>query len=236
MKTKLSVLILSALCVLSAWADPVAQVTQRYSVDSSSNYQQLSTAFQQAVTDFKNNSDDAIAFIATKVIYEEWVDESDKLQLINDHIIQQSEAGIFLAGIEGIIDELESNVVPNATLKQSFANGIWTYLTNLDTKIEINQRVASRSVVALLLLQDDRGLEAILTETEYIKNLQATDGWDKNSPQTKFADLVTQYTALVGQEAGAREQVAIYELARLRKVGGATEIVTNNSVINLSQF
>jgi len=209
--------------------------TQKYNVTSSSTYQQLFAAFQQATTDYTNNTSDATALVALEVIYG-WVPLNERVKFNYDDINQESDNGLYLAGIIGCNEAIEAGATVDGTTKQALADNIWQKLTGLQPSNHDNQELANTAVITLLLLNDDRGLEAILTDTEYIKNLQATDGWDKDSPQTKFADLVTEHTALVGQEAGAREQAAIYELARLRKAGGATEIVSTNSVIDLSKF
>lgn len=209
--------------------------TQKYSVTSSSTYQQLFAAFQQATTDCANNTSDAIALVALEVIYG-WIPLNERVKFNYDDIKQEPDNGLYLAGIIGANEALESGATVDATTKQALADNIWQKLTGLQPGNDDNKELASSAVITLLLLNDDRGLEAILTKSEYIKNLQATDGWDKDSPETKFADLVTEHTALIGQEAGAREQAAIYELARLRKAGGATEIVSTNSVVDLSRF
>jgi hypothetical protein len=83
---------------------------------------------------------------------------------------------------------------------------------------------------------DDRGLEAILTDKDYIKNLQAVDQWNYESSMATFAALQQQYNNLIGQQPGARERAAIYELCRLRKAAGAAKIESTTSVINLSSF
>ncbi len=209
--------------------------TQKYSVTNSSNYQQLFAAFQQATADYTNDTTDATALVALEVIYG-WVPLNERVKFNYDGIKQESENSLYLAGIIGCNEALNGGATVDSTTKQALANNIWQRLSGLQPTDEDNTELGKTAVSTLLLLNDDRGLEAILTDTEYIKNLQSTDGWDKDSSQTKFADLVTHYTALIGQEAGARELAAFYELMRLRKVAGATEIVSTNSVIDLSKF
>lgn len=227
--------LLIALSCVQIMADDAQEVSQRYNVTSSSTYQQLSAAFQQATTDFSADTTDGTAMLALDVIYG-WIPLNNRIELSYSYFMQQPETPFYLAGVEGISDALKKGATVSTQLKQDISDSIWQKLGTLQATEEVNRELANEGVIALLLLSDDRGLEAILTDTKYIKNLQAVDGWDKDSPETKFADLVTQYTALIGQKAGARERVAIYELARLRKVGGATEIISTNSVIDLSQF
>lgn len=227
--------LLIALSCVQIMADDAQEVSQRYNVTSSSTYQQLSAAFQQATTDFSADTTDGTAMLALDVIYG-WIPLNNRIELSYSYFMQKPETPFYLAGVEGISDALKKGATVSTQLKQDISDSIWQKLGTLQATEEVNRELANEGVIALLLLSDDRGLEAILTDTKYIKNLQAVDGWDKDSPETKFADLVTQYTALIGQKAGARERVAIYELARLRKVGGATEIISTNSVIDLSQF
>lgn len=227
--------LLIALSCVQIMADDAQEVSQRYNVTSSSTYQQLSAAFQQATTDFSADTTDGTAMLALDVIYG-WIPLNNRIELSYSYFMQQPETPFYLAGVEGISDALKKGATVSTQLKQDISDSIWQKLGTLQATEEVNRELANEGVIALLLLSDDRGLEAILTDTKYIKNLQAVDGWDKDSPETEFADLVTQYTALIGQKAGARERVAIYELARLRKVGGATEIISTNSVIDLSQF
>ncbi|MEX2579109.1 MAG: hypothetical protein WD342_08620 [Verrucomicrobiales bacterium] len=232
---KMAIFLLVVPSCMQVMADDAQEVSQRYSVTSSSTYQQLSAAFQQATADFRADTTDGTGMLALDVIYG-WIPLNNRIELSYSYFMQQPETPFYLAGVEGIADALKQGATASAQLKQDVSNSIWQKLGTLQTTEEVDKELANEGVIALLLLNDDRGLEAILTGTKYIENLQTVDSWNKDSPETKFTDLVTQYTALIGQKAGARERVALYELARLRKAGGATEIVSTNSVIDLSKF
>lgn len=99
---------------------------------------------------------------------------------------------------------------------------------------EFAKQFARDGVIALLYIEDDRGLEAILTDQEYIKNLQTVEKWDADSNVETFRLLKEKHEALIGQQPSARERAAIYELCELRKDSGAARIESTASVIDLS--
>lgn len=216
-------------------ADPIQDAEQAYSFNSSSTYQQLLTALGQAYPDFKANPENPIAMIAMNQIYA-YVASDKKIQLNYDYLLQQSDITAKKAAIEGINKYIESGLSASQSVNQSIANKLWQDLATVQPNSDNAKAFARGAVTTLLLLLDDRGLEAVLTDKAYIKNLQATDQWNDESPTATFAALKQQYDGLIGRQPGARERAAIYELCRLRKVAGAPRIETTSSVINLENF
>lgn len=216
-------------------ADPVQDAEQAYSFNSSSTYQQLLTALGQAYPDFKVNPENPIALIALNQIYT-YVASDKKIELNYDYLLQQSDVAAKKAAVQGINQYIESGLSASQSVNQAIANKLWQDVASVQPNSDDAKAFARGAVATLLLIVDDRGLEAILTDNAYIENLQATDQWNDESPTATFAALKQQYEGLIGQEPGARERMVIYELCRLRKIAGASRIETTSSVINLANF
>jgi hypothetical protein len=216
-------------------ADPIQDAEQTYSFNSSSTYQQLLTALGQAYPDFKANPENPTAMIAMNQIYA-YVASDKKIQLNYDYLLQQSDVAAKKAAVQGINTYIDSGLSASPSVNQAIANKLWQDLASLQSNSDDAKAFARGGVNTLLLLLDDRGLEAILTDKAYIKNLQATDQWNDESPTATFAALKQKYDALIGLQPGARELAAIYELCRLRKVAGVPRIETTASVIDLANF
>lgn len=216
-------------------ANPIQDAEQTYSFNSSSNYQQLLTALGQAYPDFTANPKNPIAMIAMNQIYS-YVDSDKKIELNYDFLLQQSDIVAKKAAVQGINKYIDSGLSASPSVNQAIANKLWQDLAGVQPNSDDAKVFARGGVTTLLLLLDDRGLEAILTDKAYIKNLQATDQWNDESPTATFAALKQQYDGLIGQQSGARELVAIYELCRLRKAAGVPRIETTASVIDLTNF
>jgi len=220
-------------------AGPLDDVRVRYNVNESSSQAELAAAFNQAVTDIESNVDDPVPFIASKLIYDSWLNDTERLRAAYDGLLSRDHPVIFLSGIEGIIDEiLLKGATPSRQLRLSMSNRIWNYLETTDFTTppakSVAASIARRATLALLALGDDRGLEAALTETSYISTLQETDDWDGNSPLSKFVELVASYSQKDDPES--KELALFYDLCRKRKLGGTEKIESTSSVIDLSKL
>jgi hypothetical protein len=216
-------------------ADPIQDAEQTYNFSASSTYEQLLTALSHAYPDFKANPENSVAMIAMSRIYS-YVSSDKKIQLNYDYLLQQNDVAARKAAVQGINKYIDSGLTASQTVSLAIANKLWQDLSTLQPNSENTKIFARNAVTTLLLLLDDRGLEAILTDKDYIKNLQAVDQWNYESSMATFAALQQQYNNLIGQQPGARERAAIYELCRLRKAAGAAKIESTTSVINLSSF
>jgi hypothetical protein len=213
------VALLIAATAARAADDDMNKAFQRYGFNSNADYETLLRVIQEANADRIRDPKDVDARVAMATVGMLATPEQ-RLRLYSDFSLAQPDLALREEAALGIKQYLLSGGSISDSLKAQLATALCAALSCAQHSGRDASEFVRDGIDALLLLGDDRGLDAFLTNTEHVRNLKLKDHWQDDSPPETFDQLVAEYTSAAAPSRADQLTAAIYRLmARRRRAG-----------------
>jgi len=188
----------------------------------SADYPTLLQFVQDAYAEYlAENQDPVLQYTYIIALNEAGLDKQVRLAV--DFSLAQSDILIKQIGARAIFLSLTKGSTPDGPLRQQAVTALKSNIQGLSQPSREAYDFARYAAYALMLMNDDAGLDMFLTDTETVGNYQAKDGWQPESDANTFQALAGNYTQAAAEPGNENPEwdhimAGVYELARLRRV------------------
>ncbi len=203
----------------------------------SADYPTLLQFVQDAYAEYlAENQDPVLQYTYMIAINEAGVEK--QIQLAVDFSLAQTDLLIKQMGARAIFLALTKGAEPDAALRQQAITALKASVQGISQPSREAYDLARFASYALMLLEDDAGLDIFLTDTETVRNFQVKDNWEAGSDASLFQTLAASYTQAAGEVGNENPDwdhimAGVYDLAKVRRLE-SKEIKPINPIKSLS--
>jgi LPXTG-motif cell wall-anchored protein len=158
---------------------------------------------------------------------------TSRVQIAQLYLLDHSNTAMKETGVNYIIDGVIGNL--DALDEEAAKLQLVDQLENLPDTGQESYAYAGKVSRALVMLEDERGLDVFLTKTPTIRNYSRKDGWSADSPPEKLHKLSLKYQEKFDQSQPNEWDFfwsKFYQLAEARREQGQL-LTANDPLINL---
>jgi hypothetical protein len=218
-------IVITASSIWSAEAGPIRDMILKNperleTIIKDSSYKDLLTFINNGYAESQGETDGLTQYAYTAALAMASADKQVDLAL--DFSLTKPDLSLKASGATVIIDAVLSGTAMSSTQRDRAGAELKSELQALSSKGQSSFYFAYKAAEALIVLNDDAGLDVFLTDAETVRNYSLKDRWTPTSAATLFQQLQDAYTrqAKTSDKDWDKIMAATYGLCRARRAQG----------------
>lgn len=191
------------------------QIEKAYGFAKDSGYEILVAVLKRADAESNNGTNPELAKRALDLATS-YVRPDQRLRLQYDFGLQRGRIEDREPAVRTILELLHQGAPLDGELKARIAGKLCSELQKIEKRTPATTSYVGNSTQALLLMDDSRGLDIVLTDTTVISNLKIIDEWAEDDDATVFEALAKRYRE-DESKPGSLSRAALYQLMSQRR-------------------